>query len=84
MMCLCAVDVRRLALAGGGGVTVVVRSGEPYLLKVELPSILPSHSRDVLETIRRVRELHAMCISSFLSYKESHPTILNTFYLHVQ
>ena len=61
-VCVCAVDIRRLALAGGGRVTVVVRSGESYLLKVELPSILPSHSRDVLETIRRVRELRAMCI----------------------
>ncbi|CAI8036655.1 hypothetical protein GBAR_LOCUS20519 [Geodia barretti] len=56
------VDIRRLALAGGGRVTVVVRSGESYLLKVELPSILPSHSRDVLETIRRtygITVLHA-------------------------
>ena len=50
-----SVDIRRLALADGAGVTVVVRGGEPYLLKVELPSILPSHSREVLETIRRVR-----------------------------
>ena len=50
----CVVDVRRLTLSGGVSVSVVVRAGEPYLLKVELPAILPSHSRDVLETIRRV------------------------------
>lgn len=49
------VDIRRVVLSGGVNVSVVVRVGEPYLLKVELPSILPSHSRDVLETIRRVR-----------------------------
>ena len=49
-----AVDIRRLTLPGGAAVSVVVRAGEPHLLKVELPAILPSHSRDVLETIRRV------------------------------
>ena len=49
-----AVDIRRLSLSGGGGVSVVVRAGKPYLLKVELNNILPTHSRDVLETIRRV------------------------------
>ena len=48
------VDIRRVVLPGGASVAVVVRAGEPYLLKVELSSILPSHSRDVLETIRRV------------------------------
>ena len=48
------VDIRQVSLPGGGVVAVVVRRGEPFLLKVELPSILPSHSRDVLETLRRV------------------------------
>ena len=38
--------------------SVVVRSGVAYLLKVELPAILPPHSRDVLETIRRVNILY--------------------------
>ena len=52
-----AVDIRRVALSGGQSAAVVVRAGEPFLLKVELPSILPSHSRDVLETIRRVSHM---------------------------
>ena len=45
-----------MALPGGKQLAVVVRNGEAYILKVELAKILPSHSRDVLETIRRVGE----------------------------
>ena len=47
-------DVRRLFLTEGQQLAVVVRGGEGYILKVELAKILPAHSRDVLETIRRV------------------------------
>ena len=62
-----AVDIRRVVLSGGVNVSVVVRAGEPYLLKVELPSILPSHSRDVLETIRRVRRRMSIYMTCTLS-----------------
>ena len=58
----CSVDIRRVALPGGKQLAVVVRNGEAYILKVELAKILPSHSRDVLETIRRVGESIWTCI----------------------
>ena len=50
----CIADVRRLFLAEGQQLAVVVRGGEGYILKVELTKVLPAHSRDVLESIRRV------------------------------
>ena len=66
------VDIRRVVLPGGASVAVVVRAGEAYLLKVELSSILPSHSRDVLETIRRVSLFQSSYKSYFLLDFHSH------------
>ena len=71
------VDIRRVVLAGGVNVSVIVRAGESYLLKVELPSILPSHSRDVLETIRRVNMY--MYVSLNLSTEKSNGAFSNGF-----